>query len=103
MVRPPNVDNAILQAFTKILQNQQEANNNVDANPPVHQGHRQGSFAWVASQMSRSHAKTYGGEVDPVALSEWFRDMEKSFTLYEVEEQDKVKLVSNFLVREAYR
>ncbi|XP_074291100.1 uncharacterized protein LOC141617866 [Silene latifolia] len=38
-----------------------------------------------------------------MALTEWFRELEKSFALYEVREGDKVKLASHFLVKEADR
>ncbi|XP_074278476.1 uncharacterized protein LOC141602065 [Silene latifolia] len=76
---PPRkaVDNAILQALTQILQNQQ--------NQPVP--------APLPSPPPE----------DPVALTEWFRELEKSFALYEVREGDKVKLASHFLVKEADR
>ncbi|XP_074313922.1 uncharacterized protein LOC141649120 [Silene latifolia] len=101
MVRPNNVENTILQALTQILQNQQ--NVNVQAHPAPHVVDHQGSFSWIASQLTRNKAKTYGGEVDPIELSEWFRDMEKNFSLYDVQDRDKVKLASHFLVKEADR
>ncbi|XP_074271689.1 uncharacterized protein LOC141595625 [Silene latifolia] len=41
--------------------------------------------------------------MDHIELSEWFRDMEKNFSLYDVQEQDKVKLASHFLVKEVDR
>ncbi|XP_074300595.1 uncharacterized protein LOC141631878 [Silene latifolia] len=102
MAPPRSVDNAILQALTQILQNQQ----NQPASPPPLQfpeGDRPGSYTWVASQLTRNKTQTYGGEVDPVALTEWFRELEKSFALYVVREEDKVKLASHFLVKEADR
>ncbi|XP_074290253.1 uncharacterized protein LOC141616983 [Silene latifolia] len=101
MVRPSNVENTIMQDLTQILQNQQ--NVNVQANPIPQVGDRQGSFAWIASQITRNKARTYGGEVDPIELSEWFRDMEKNFSLYDVQDRDKVKRASHFLVKEADR
>ncbi|XP_074271181.1 uncharacterized protein LOC141595107 [Silene latifolia] len=104
-----NVDNAILQALTQILQNQQDIQQNLQNQPPLPpppqfpEGERPGSYTWVASQLTRNKTQTYGGEVDPVALTEWFRELEKSFALYDVREEDKVKLASHFLVKEADR
>ncbi|XP_074298554.1 uncharacterized protein LOC141629452 [Silene latifolia] len=106
-----NVDNAILQALTQILQNQQDIQQNQQNQPPpppppppqFPEGERPGSYTWVASQLTRNKTQTYGGEVDPVALTEWFRELEKSFALYDVREEDKVKLASHFLVKEADR
>ncbi|XP_074304874.1 uncharacterized protein LOC141639721 [Silene latifolia] len=99
MVRPTNVENAIMQALTQVLANQQ----NAQPAPPTHEANRQGCYAWIASQLARNKARTYGGEVDPVALSEWFRDMEKNFSLFDAREEDKVRLASHFLVKEADR
>ncbi|XP_074277225.1 uncharacterized protein LOC141600867 [Silene latifolia] len=104
-----NVDNAILQALTQILQNQQDIQQNLQnqprPSPPPQfpEGERPGSYTWVASQLTQNKTQTYGGEVDPVALTEWFRELEKSFALYDVREEDKVKLASHFLVKEADR
>ncbi|XP_074278583.1 uncharacterized protein LOC141602175 [Silene latifolia] len=88
-------------ALTQILQNQQHIN--VQANPAPQVVDHQGSFASITSQLARNKARTYGGEVDPIELSEWFRDMEKNFSLYDVQDRDKVKLASHFLVKEADR
>ncbi|XP_074278295.1 uncharacterized protein LOC141601884 [Silene latifolia] len=99
MARPTQVENAIMQALTQVLANQQ----NAQPAPIAPEANRQGSYAWIASQLARNKAKTYGGEVDPVALSEWFRDMEKNFSLFDAREEDKVKLASHFLVKEADR
>ncbi|XP_074271319.1 uncharacterized protein LOC141595254 [Silene latifolia] len=101
---PPRkvVDNAILQALTQILQNQQNQPVPAPLPSPPPEG-APGTYTWVANQLTRNNTKTYGGEVDPVALTGWFRELEKSFALYEVRERDKVKLASHFLVKEADR
>jgi len=102
MAPPRNVDNAILQALTQILQNQQNQPAPPPPPPPL-EGERPGTYTWVANQLTRNKTQTYGGEVDPVALTEWFRELEKSFALYDVREEDKVRLASHFLVKEADR
>ncbi|XP_074290724.1 uncharacterized protein LOC141617422 [Silene latifolia] len=101
MVRPTNVENTIMQALSQILQNQQNVKAPGNPNPGPHDGNRKGNCAWIASQLARNKARTYEGEVDPIELSEWFRDMEKNFSLFDVQEQYKVKLTSYFLVKEA--
>ncbi|XP_074297105.1 uncharacterized protein LOC141627783 [Silene latifolia] len=103
MVEPSNVENTIMQALTQILQNQQDANAHMNFNIAQKMGDRQGSFDWIVSQLERNKARTYGGEVDPIELSEWFRDMEKNFSLYDVQDRDNVKLASHVLVKEADR
>ena len=65
MVRPTNAENAIMQALTQVLQNQQ----NAAVQPPPFEVNHHGGFPWIASQLSRNRARTYGGEVDPVELS----------------------------------
>ncbi|XP_074306012.1 uncharacterized protein LOC141641240 [Silene latifolia] len=87
-----NVDNAILQALTHILQNQQDIQQNLQNQPPLP--------PLLSFQKVKTRFLHLG---DPVALTEWFRELEKSFALYDVREEDKVKLASHFLVKEADR
>ncbi|XP_074301042.1 uncharacterized protein LOC141632391 [Silene latifolia] len=98
---PPRkaVDNAILQALTQILQNQQNQPVPAPLLSPPPEG-APGTYTWVANQLTRNNSKTYGGEVDPVALTEWFRDLEKSFALYEVREGDKDLVETRFYPKE---
>ncbi|XP_074271192.1 uncharacterized protein LOC141595117 [Silene latifolia] len=91
--RPGNVNNAILQALTQLLQNQNNNNNN-------NNNHNQ--YINIASRIVRSNAKIYDGTVDPVLMSEWTRDMEKHFILYRVAEADK-NIAAHFLEKEADR
>ena len=107
MVNPTqSAVNAALMAAVGSLMDQV---NTMNASLEVqHQNHNnnqgQGNhYTAIASQIARSRAKTYDGTVDPVQLSEWFRDMEKQFTLFRVEDGDKVDIAAHFLEKDADR
>ena len=53
--------------------------------------------------IARNKPKTFVGEIDPVKMSDWFRDMEKQFSLFQVSEADKVAIATHYLERDADR
>ena len=88
----------LMEQVNSINANTQPQSQNSNSN------HSQGNhYTAIASQIARSRARTYDGTIDPILLSEWFRDMEKQFTLYRVDDADRVNIASHFLVKEADR
>ena len=106
MVNPnQNAVNAAIMAAVGTLMDQVNVMNaSLEVQHQNNNHHGQGNhYTAIASQIARSRAKTYDGTVDPIKLGEWFRDMEKQFTLFRVEDEDKVNIASHFLEKEADR
>ena len=86
---------ATLGNMNVVLNNMQNNNNNNNN----HQHQRDTKTSLIA----RNKPKTYAGEIDPIRMSDWFRDMEKQFTMFDVDEADKVRIATHYLERDADR
>ena len=54
----------------------------------------------LANEVARRNPKVYDGNLNPVELEDWIKEMEKIFVIVEVSEEKKVSIGIFYLVGE---